>query len=522
MGLIELFMYNERTAWNKIFKIFLSGDKNEKMRLLASVMDVYGFSSLRNEQNEAASAIIDFMNSLSMKEYFHLENVYRCWNYEWEADKKRFHNWNIDNMFPCIMRIRKEDEKRAVLILGCMSANGYLRQKCLKELISYKDSFPFLLLRLNDWVKEIRADAFDLSLRRMDQAQAGELLLALPVIEKLRESYRKDNEDFENVSESFYLRLIESVRDMSFCEIDRFEQTVQNAFYRFINNYDVYEKDKLLELLKITKGNFESRMLIHALIKHYDMSEQDFRHYLKNNNGIIRRYAIEKWTAKHGIWDGADQYLLDRSKSVRLNVQYLIQKYTDIDVVHYYIDQLNKENFKIAIDGLGETGDNETVTLLLPYLENSDWTVERKALRAIGSLLKEEGEEYYLQFLCSENSALAKTAYQQCYKWDVIIDIQTLMDMYEHSEDEQKKCYCLLLLRKCPFWDCVTIYLKLYGRVSEKQQAIISDRVRVRPMYQQLTTEKGNKIKHELEMNCDYLPECLYKGMLFDVDHLMR
>lgn len=508
--------------WNIMFKKFLSGDKNEKMRLLASVMDVYGFPSLKKEQNDAANAIADFINSLSMKEYFHLENVYRCWNYEWETDKKKFSNWNIDNMFPCIMRIKNEDEKRAVLILGCMSANGYLRQKCLRELVYYKDSFPFLLLRLNDWVKEVRADAFDLSLQRMQQAQAGELLLALPVIEKLRESYRKEDEDFEKISESFYLRLMESIRGMSFCEIDCFDQTVRNAFYRLINNYAIYEKDRLLELLKITKGNFESRMVIHALVKYYDMSEQDFQHYLKNKNGIIRRYAIEKWTAKHGIWNGAEQYLLDRSKSVRLNVQYLIQKYTDMDVVHYYMDQLNKEKFKIAIDGLGETGDKETVTLLLPYLEDSDWIVQRKALRAIGSLLKEEGEEYYLQFLYSKNHALAKTAYQQCYKWDVVIDIETLMDMYEHSEDEQKKCYYLLLLRKCPFWDCVAIYLKLYGRVSEKQQAIISGDVSVRPMYQQLTTEKGNKIKHELEMNRDYLPEWLYKGVLFDVDHLMR
>lgn len=377
---------NERNVWNNMFSNFLKGDKNEKMRLLGSVMDVYGFSSMEKEQNQATYAIADFMKSLNIKEYCYLENVYRCWNYEWEAEKRKSNYWTYDNMFSCIMGIRDEERKRAVLIPGCMSSDGHLRQKCLKELANYKNSLPFLLLRLNDWVKEIRVDAFEFSVQRMQRADVEELLLALPVIEKIRNSNRKNNEDF-------------------------------------------------------------------AVI---------------------------------------------------------------------YIAQLDHEKFKIVIDGLGETADKETVDQLLPFLEDSDWKVIRKALRAIGSLLKEEGEEYYLRFLHSENIALVKEAYRQCRKWEVMMDIKTLMDMYENCKVEQQKCYYLLLLRKCPYWDRITIYLRLYGRVSEKQQDIISRAVRFRPMYQQLTEKKGNKIRNELEMNRDYLPEWLIKGVLFDIKHLTR
>ena len=122
----------------------------------------------------------------------------------------------------------------------------------------------------------------------------------------------------------------------------------------------------------------------------------------------------------------------------------------------------------------------------------------------------------------SENIALVKEAYRQCRKWEVMMDIKTLMDMYENCKVEQQKCYYLLLLRKCPYWDRITIYLRLYGRVSEKQQDIISRAVRFRPMYQQLTEKKGNKIRNELEMNRDYLPEWLIKGVLFDIKHLTR
>ena len=331
-------------------------------------MDVYGFSSMEKEQNQATYAIADFMKSLNIKEYCYLENVYRCWNYEWEAEKRKSNYWTYDNMFSCIMGIRDEERKRAVLIPGCMSSDGHLRQKCLKELANYKNSLPFLLLRLNDWVKEIRVDAFEFSVQRMQRADVEELLLALPVIEKIRNSNRKNNEDFAVITNAFYLCVVENVRKMNLSEINQFDQTVRNAFYRLINHFDIYEKSRLMDLLKITKGSYESRMVIHALLQYYDITEQDFLYYLKNSNGIIRRCAIEKWTEKHGIWDGAEQYLLDSAKSVRLNVQYWVRKYTDINIVDFYIAQLDHEKFKIVIDGLGETADRRRRRILSAVL----------------------------------------------------------------------------------------------------------------------------------------------------------
>jgi len=94
------------------------------------------------------------------------------------------------------MQIRKEDERRAVLILGCMSADGFLQQKCLNELAGYTNSLLFLLIRLNDWVKEIRGDAYKLSIQRIKVSDARELLMALPVLEKLKNTYRKERDDY--------------------------------------------------------------------------------------------------------------------------------------------------------------------------------------------------------------------------------------------------------------------------------------------------------------------------------------
>ena len=43
-----------------------------------------------------------------------------------------------------------------ILALGSFHPNGYYRQACLEEMAGYPGALPFLVLRLNDWVGEVR------------------------------------------------------------------------------------------------------------------------------------------------------------------------------------------------------------------------------------------------------------------------------------------------------------------------------------------------------------------------------
>ena len=513
---------NERNIWsNTFFEIFKQGDKNVKFKTLSAVVDVFGFSGMESEQRVAAHEMNGFLSSLTIKEYFHLENVYRRWDYGWEKIKRQSRYWKADNIYTNIKKIKDEKEKRQLWILGSMNADGHVRQRCLMNLAEYENSLPFLLLRLNDWVREIRSDAYFLTEKRIDCAQTEELLLALPVFEKLSNSKRKGSEMYDTICDRFNARFEQVLPKLNFEEIDKYDRAVRNSFFRALNQRNLFDKEKLCELLSKIKGSYESRMVIHALVKYHGMNEQEFYKYLQSNNSIVRRYVIEQWSAKHGIWENAHQFLMDSAKGVRANVQYLIQKYTELDMSEYYLQYLSSNKKKIAIEGLGEVGGKEVVDYLSPYLDDKDWTVQRKALKSIGNILKDKGSTIYLHFLQNDNIALVKEAYQQCRKWYVIIGRTTIEELYENSEDEQKQCYYMLLLEREPLWDCMVFYLKLYGRVSGKLQDIINRSIYHRPMFQRITKDKGQKIFEALEQNKEFLPKSLYKEITFDLEKLL-
>ena len=77
-----------KKQWDCTYRKFLQGNKNEKLKLLSLVMDIYGFSSSEKEQIEVAHVLTDYMKTLNSKECFQLENTYRHWDYEWDLEKK--------------------------------------------------------------------------------------------------------------------------------------------------------------------------------------------------------------------------------------------------------------------------------------------------------------------------------------------------------------------------------------------------------------------------------------------------
>ena len=192
---------------NTIFGNFMNKDEFVKIQYLSAVVDVFGFYHARKEQEYAAKSILEFMENFSIKKYFHLENVYRRWDYEWESHKRKTKEWSTKYICKNVMKLHDEEAQRMILILCSMHSDGYVRQESIQKLAQYKDSLPFLLMRLNDWVKQVRESAFFTAMERISKGNTKELLLALPVFEKLDHSCRKDKEAYLEISNVFYNKL---------------------------------------------------------------------------------------------------------------------------------------------------------------------------------------------------------------------------------------------------------------------------------------------------------------------------
>ena len=79
------------------------------------------------------------------------------WNIDWKTLK-------IENF---ITKQMSKDEQRAVLIFSSFNPNGYIREQALKLLVFYEETLPYLVLRLNDWVYNVRQTALTMFSKRI-------------------------------------------------------------------------------------------------------------------------------------------------------------------------------------------------------------------------------------------------------------------------------------------------------------------------------------------------------------------
>lgn len=151
--------------------------------------------------------------------------------------------------------IREEEQYVAILCLGTSHSNGYFRQSCMEELAQYEGSLLFLVMRLNDWVEEIRNCAYELVMYRIKTCDLKELFYAMPMLDKVRNSRRRDTSQFAFLEKQIQQQIGKKFCDCSITDIHNYDITVKNAIYRFING------NKVLELVKMAL----KRMLLSKL-----------------------------------------------------------------------------------------------------------------------------------------------------------------------------------------------------------------------------------------------------------------
>lgn len=99
----------------------------------------------------AGRAVRNLLKDYNMSKMIRLSETFRQYtSMEWYIDWNAIQPGNLKRWF------ESEEDYRYAMILGSFHPNGYYREKCLHELVNCKNALPFILLRMNDWVEEIR------------------------------------------------------------------------------------------------------------------------------------------------------------------------------------------------------------------------------------------------------------------------------------------------------------------------------------------------------------------------------
>lgn len=499
---------------------FKYAEGKQQRVFLGPMISIFGFEDAGDEQKEAARLICDYVRGFKAKALLGLDDVYRECYYTWDTYRYRSEPWGYSLVCKNIVSTCEDTEdKRRLLILCTIDSDGYVRQDGVNYLSELKGSLPFLLLRLNDWVDEIKDAAYLASKKRINEADLEELVYSLPVLDKVKNSYRRREEVILEISESIGEKIIEKNNEFDYSSFKDYEQFAKNAFYKFLYNNNSYSKQQLLNMLSLTTGKYDSMMIISTIIHHFGITEEDFLKYKASGNTFIRKLAIKRWISDYGLWDGAEESLMDKSAGIRNLIQFYLRK-ENFDITRFYLDHLQSDDKRVAIKGLGETSGKEIVDHLIPFLDSDNVITVRTTLASIGRILKEEGTEYYLRFLNSDNMLLVYEACQQSLKWGVYHGEKILRDRYLKTDDDRKGFYYLLLMFKEPFWRSLPFYLSIYGRIPGKHQIILEKAINKRPMYSRISNDLKAEILAAIENNKKYLPESLINDIKFDMEHL--
>jgi hypothetical protein len=151
-------------------------DELAQLGEVAAVPALVGFTLEHGERNAASRALRRLLSDLPCDAHLDLEHWARDLG-EWRTPLGRTAMADVGRL-----------EDAGLLGLLTSHGSGYVREAALRKLVRVDPDFawPFLLLRINDWVAPIRARALEFAESQLPRLPQEKLVKYLPLVERLK------------------------------------------------------------------------------------------------------------------------------------------------------------------------------------------------------------------------------------------------------------------------------------------------------------------------------------------------
>lgn len=346
--------------------------------------------------------------------------------------------------------------------------NGYMRQRATELLAGATDGseLPFLLLRLNDWVTEVRHVASKAVLERVRPEYAPHFAHCLPLIFRLKGQRREDHRQVVHSviellqSPSCRHALIDTlsskdraVRRFGFGLLVEAAEAPAGLVERGLNSAD--------EVVRLRAANFAKERLPQQML------EPMLPRILADRFTPVRREAVYGYVERlpQHAPDVLQALLLDRRTSMREIARFYLRQRREIDYAAFYRTQLlnaPRELKAAAVAGLGETGTANNIGDIEPLLSDHDHRVRRAAIRALGRLDTEgHAVDHALQLLADPSPAVSKAARKVLLAHACMITPKALWRIFIESAYARETV--LSLIANLGWWDSAPLLLMAAG-----------------------------------------------------------
>lgn len=385
--------YDQTGDISNIFKIYwglLSDDIEVKRRALSTISNVVSnFNKMK---------LISFDKQFRERSSFD-------WLYNWDTEE-------IESLLIPDLSI---DDKIYIIGISSFHPNGYFREKAVKELMKYQHTkvIPFMIIRLNDWVPNIRYLANDYLVKYLSIGNISEVLMYFHLFKHIENYTRyESNEVIANID-----KLFEDKNNMPSMlnNINKYDEYTRYYVYSLIYMKSIIKVDELVVTLlddssgliraktfNLIKGAISNNLLIS--IKNKMLSDKSFKVRVLC---IIELYNRGYFTSVNDLLFG----LLDKHSSVREITRYYLRKLGYNDFIKFYLKQLDSDTFNIiGMLGLTEVATKDEFNQLEKQLSHSKIIVVKKSLKSISIINFEKSLKYILDGLSDERIGVSNEA----------------------------------------------------------------------------------------------------------------
>lgn len=368
-------------------------------------------------------------------------------------------NWQEERIDDFITSKMSQEERRAVVIFSTFSPNGYIRQRAVEQLGKFEATLPFVIPRLNDWVKEVRQTAFDSFSKGLKVVSEQELLQSISLMDRMRRSTRCAYFEITNLFDS----IINDPKNEHIVEDGLFDPNpgIRNACCRILLRSPEINLEILRKYILREKDPISRKTVFESLIK-ADLDVSDLADTLLTDKYFGVRYTALTYlddVERKDIFRKAELLLTDKNTFVRERSRSIISKIDPgFDFLKFYMDRRSTHT-AVAILGLGEVGSPAICEVIENYLMSDRISVIRASMLSLMRLDPRRYGPVILEMLLSEHVGIVKTAKNMIQKYD-ICDFDRIDEIFSMTPYGSTKMKCAALLFSAGKWQRMIYILR--------------------------------------------------------------
>lgn len=351
-------------------------------------------------------------------------------------------------------------------VLSC-NRNGYVREAAVRYLANQYTGMelPFLLLRINDWVPEVRSIAIAATRYRVVREYSRQLVRCLPLLESLERQGRRDGADiFQSIR-----KILVAPDCLPFLgeAITGSDRQVRRAALSVVMEARLCSAST--KILREALGSTDGTVRLMALrglcggLKGSSLC-RILQAALRDRLPPVRALALTEVAERFP--DVATPHLtaavLDRHTSLRSIARFYLRGCGVGEFAPVYRRELSQQHVSelaFVIAGLGETGGKEDSKQIAGYLSHPMPSVRRAAISALGRLDATGFRIAFFDALLDRSPSVAKTARNVIVARRIHLSAEQIRVHLQLAEHEHSHHILLSLSAKLPWWDSAPLLI---------------------------------------------------------------